>query len=133
MGSALMGSLAFSFVVFDRGTFRVLPLTYFYLPKSARAYLFPKSVKQKHYFCSRPINVDPICPQPRLHLGGPPPIYIYIYIYTYTSPGFSYDKLLLCGLNLYGESPNLEEPGAHAYGLSFRGVLCSLAILELFF
>ena len=26
---------------FDRGTFGVLPLTYFYLPKSARAYLFP--------------------------------------------------------------------------------------------
>ena len=33
------------FMLFDRGTFRVLPLTYLYLPKSARAYLFPQSVK----------------------------------------------------------------------------------------
>ena len=39
------------------------PLTYFYLPKSARAYLFPQFVKI-HYFCSGPISVDPICPQP---------------------------------------------------------------------
>ena len=30
---------------FDRGTFLVLPLTYLYLPKSARAYPFPQSVK----------------------------------------------------------------------------------------
>ena len=37
-GSALMGSLQISF--FDRGTFWVLPLAYFYPPKSARAYLF---------------------------------------------------------------------------------------------
>ena len=48
---------------FDRGTFWVLLLTYFYLPKSARAYLFPQSVKI-NYFCSGPISVDPICPQP---------------------------------------------------------------------
>ena len=33
------------FMFFDRGTFWVLPLTYFCLPKSARAYLFPQSVK----------------------------------------------------------------------------------------
>ena len=62
MGSALMGSLHFLF--FDRGTFWVLPLSYFYLPKSARAYRFPQSVKINH-FCSGPISVDPICPQPR--------------------------------------------------------------------
>ena len=43
MGSALMGSLKNMF--FDRGTSWVLPLTYFYLPKSARAYLFPQSVE----------------------------------------------------------------------------------------
>ena len=49
---------------FDRGTFWVLPLTYFHLPKSARAYLFPQSVKI-HYFCSRPISVDPTCPRPK--------------------------------------------------------------------
>ena len=36
---------------FLTGTFWVLPLTYFYIPKSARAYLFPQSV-ETHYFCS---------------------------------------------------------------------------------
>ena len=50
-------------VFFDRVTFRVLPLTYFYLPKSDRAYLFSQSVKI-HYFCGSPISVDPIRPQP---------------------------------------------------------------------
>ena len=51
------------FMFFDRD-FWVLHLAYFYLPRSARAYLFPRSVKI-HYFCSGPISVDPICPQPR--------------------------------------------------------------------
>ena len=50
-------------MVFDGGTFGVLPLTNCYIPKSARAYLFPQSVKM-YYFCSGPISVDPICPQP---------------------------------------------------------------------
>ena len=54
------------FMFFDRGTFWVLPLTYFYLPKSARAYLFPQPVKIQ-YFCSGPISVDPICLQ-SIHL-----------------------------------------------------------------
>ena len=45
------------FMFFDRGTFWVLPLTYVYLPKSARAYLFRQSVKT-YYFCSGPISVD---------------------------------------------------------------------------
>ena len=45
-------------VFFDRGTFWVLPLTYSYLPKSARAYLFPQSVKTR-YFCGGPTSVDP--------------------------------------------------------------------------
>ena len=52
----------------DRGTFWVLPLTYFYPPGNARAYLFPQSVKI-HYFCSGPVSVDPTCPQPRRHRG----------------------------------------------------------------
>ena len=43
-GSALMGSLQ-HFMFFDRGTFWVLLLTYFYLPKSARAYFFSQSVE----------------------------------------------------------------------------------------
>ena len=51
-----------NFMFFGRGTFWVLPLAYFYLPKSARACLFPQSVKV-HYFRSGPISVDPICPQ----------------------------------------------------------------------
>ena len=64
MGSTLMNWVAANFAIsFDRGTFRVLPLAYFSLPKSARAYLFPQSVNM-HYFCSCPISVDPICPQP---------------------------------------------------------------------
>ena len=56
-------------MLFDRGTFWVLVLTYFYLPQSARAYLFPQSVKT-YYFCSGPISVDPSCPQPRCVDGG---------------------------------------------------------------
>ena len=47
------------FMLFDRGTFWVLPLSYFYLPQSARAYLFPPFVKN-HYFCSGPISVESI-------------------------------------------------------------------------
>ena len=55
--------IAANLMFFDRGTFWVLQLTYLYLPKSARAYLFPQSVKNS-YLCSGPISVDPICPQP---------------------------------------------------------------------
>ena len=44
------------FIFFETGTLWVLPLTYFDLPKSARAYLFPQSVNT-HYFCSGPISV----------------------------------------------------------------------------
>ena len=51
------------FRFFDGRTFWVTLLNYFYLPKSARAYLFPQSVKINN-FCSGPISVDPICPQP---------------------------------------------------------------------
>ena len=51
------------FILFDRGTYWVLPLTYFYIPKSARVYLFPQSVKV-HYFCSDPMSIGPICLQP---------------------------------------------------------------------
>ena len=52
-------------VFFDRGAFRVPPLTYFHIPQSARAYLFPQSDKI-NYFCSGAISVDPICPPPTL-------------------------------------------------------------------
>ena len=43
--------VAANFVFLDRGTSGVLPLTYFYLPKSARAYLFPP-ICQNRSFCS---------------------------------------------------------------------------------
>ena len=46
------------------------PLTYFYIPKSARAYLFPQSVKIR-YFCSGPTSVGPICPQPSDRAAAP--------------------------------------------------------------
>ena len=70
MGSALMGVTA-NVISFDRGTFWVLMLTCFYLPKSARAYLFPQSVNIP-YFCSGPISVDPIRPQPTAARGSHP-------------------------------------------------------------
>ena len=43
-----------NFMLFGRGTFWVLPLTYLYIPKSARANLFPRSAKIP-YFRSGPI------------------------------------------------------------------------------
>ena len=52
-GGSTNGATA-DFVFFDRGFFGVLLLTCFYLPKSARAYPFPRSVK-KYYFCSGPL------------------------------------------------------------------------------
>ena len=63
MGSAPMGSLRM-LACFDRGAFWVLPLTYFIMFKSARAYLFPQSAKI-HYFCSGPTGAGLTCPQPR--------------------------------------------------------------------
>ena len=65
-GSAPMGSLQVSCFCY-RGTFGVLPLTYFYLPKSARVYLFPQSVEIR-YFRGGPVSVDPISPRPKV--GG---------------------------------------------------------------
>ena len=40
---------------FDRGTFWVLPLSHFYIPKRARAHLFPQSVKQIITFAAAPL------------------------------------------------------------------------------
>ena len=71
-----------SFMFFDTGTFCALPLTYSYLFKRARAYLFPQSVKI-HYFCICTVSVDLICPQPRqmsASHGVSWDDYIYIYI-----------------------------------------------------
>ena len=79
-GCSINGVTA-NFMFFDRGTFWVLPLTYFYIPKSARAYLFP-NLSRAITFCSGPISADPICPQPRDVPATPAPIYVYIYIST---------------------------------------------------
>ena len=66
MGSARIGSLHFFLVFVDRGTFWVLLLACFYLPKSARAYYFPQSLSKPITFLQRAIRVDPICPQPKV-------------------------------------------------------------------
>ena len=71
-----------NFMFLDRGTCWVLPLIYFYLPRSATAYLLPQS-DQIHYFCGGPISVDPICPQPNNNQYTYIMIYTYIYIYIY--------------------------------------------------
>ena len=52
-----------AYLGFFDGTVWVIPLIYVYIPKSASAYLFPQSDKIID-FCSGPISVDPICPQP---------------------------------------------------------------------
>ena len=57
-GVSTNGVTAFSFRFFDGETFWALPLTYFYLPKSARACLLPQSVKIQ-YSCSGPVSVAP--------------------------------------------------------------------------
>ena len=54
MGSALIGVTA-NFMFLTEFVLGVLPLAYFYIPKSSRACLFPQSVKI-HYFCSGPIS-----------------------------------------------------------------------------
>ena len=64
MGPALMGSLRFLFTFFDGGTFWALPLTCFCLPKTARGVPFSPICRNSLLFCSGPISVDPICPQP---------------------------------------------------------------------
>ena len=53
-----------NFMFLDRGTFWVLPFTYVFLPKSARAYLFPQSVKFITFAAAPLYSVDPICSQP---------------------------------------------------------------------
>ena len=54
IGSALTGVTAFLFC-FDRGTFWVLPLAYFYLPKSARAYLLDPHLSNFIPFAAAPL------------------------------------------------------------------------------
>ena len=58
MGSALLRSLQVSCFSTEE-----LLLTYFYILKSAREDICSQSVEIR-YFCSGPISVEPICPQP---------------------------------------------------------------------
>ena len=48
-----------NFISFDRGTFWVLPLTYLYVPKSARAYLFPHNLSKVITFAEAPLALTP--------------------------------------------------------------------------
>ena len=57
MGSALKGSLQISCHL--TGTFWVLPLTCFYLPKSARAYPFPPNLSKSIAFAAAPLGLTP--------------------------------------------------------------------------
>ena len=57
-----------NFYAFWQRDLWVLPLTKIYLPSSARAYIFPQSIKMC-YFWAAPVSVDPICPQPRKATG----------------------------------------------------------------
>ena len=57
-----------NFIFFDRGTFGVLPLTYFYLPQSARVYLFQQSVKNRYFCAAAALVLTPLVrSQRRLH------------------------------------------------------------------
>ena len=68
--------------VFDRGTFWVLPLTYFYLPKSARAYLLPQSVESTFItFAADPLVLTPFVRNQYIYIYIYTCIYIYIYVY----------------------------------------------------
>ena len=53
---------------FDRGTFRVLPLTYCCIPKSARAYLFP-NLSEFLTFAAAPLVLTPFLRNQGLALG----------------------------------------------------------------
>ena len=69
-------------IFFDRGTFWVLPLTYFLSSQKWQGVPFSQSV-EIHYLCRGPISADPIRPQ-RSDAAQPwHAIYIYIWIYIY--------------------------------------------------
>ena len=65
MGLALVGSLQMSNVIFfDRGTFWVLPLTYFIFSKVPGRTFFPNLSNFTTFAAAPLISVDPIRPQP---------------------------------------------------------------------
>ena len=55
--------VAANFIFFDGRTFCALPLTYFYLPKSARAYLFP-NLSKLVAFAAAPLLLTPFVRNP---------------------------------------------------------------------
>ena len=64
MGSALMGSLQLS-CFSSEGPFLGTPVNLLVSSQKCQGVPFPQSVKP-HVFCSGPISVDPICPQPKM-------------------------------------------------------------------
>ena len=104
----------------------MFPFAYFYLPKSARAYLFPQSVKLVT-FAAAPLVLTPFvrnrfrdrsCATPALSLSLSLPlslslslyiyiytyiyiyIYIYIYVYTYTYT-YTYTYVYMYYIHIY--------------------------------
>ena len=74
---------------FDGGTFWVPPSTYFYIPRSARAYLFP-NLSKSITFPAAPLVLTPfvhVCVYIYIYIHMC--IYIYIYIYNATKRGRS--------------------------------------------
>ena len=111
MGSALVGSLQNS--CFLTGICRVLPLVYFYILKSARAYLFTQSVNDIIVFAAAPLVLTPFLRSQtniaHIHVSVDIAIrvdlcldiittciHIYIYIYIYVSTYLSIYILYLC-------------------------------------
>ena len=69
-------------MLFDGGTFWVLPLTYFYLPKSARGYLLSPNLSRLFTFTAAPLVSTPfVCNQvawpPERFGDGPPWAWLY--------------------------------------------------------
>ena len=62
-GVSIMGSPQIQ-CVFDRGTFGVLPLTYFYFCQKCQGVPFSPIGQKSLLVYGGPVSVDPICPQP---------------------------------------------------------------------
>ena len=95
----------------------VFPLTYVYLPKSARAYLFPQSVKINHSFAAAPLVLTPFVPTKALRRGYVIVImfnmyiYIYIYIYIYMYGVFRRTIIHVCSFMLLtAPKPSFPSP-----------------------
>ena len=84
------------FMFFDRGTFWVPPLTYFYIPKIARAYFFP-NLSKFITFAAAPLVLTRHASPPGLRRRGAGGGYTYIYIYIYINNMYIY--IYICNYN----------------------------------